>query len=70
MAVYKLPYHAAPFVGRISEIEEITSRLNEADCRLLTLVGAGGIGKTRLAVRAAADCGEQFDDGGYVWLIQ
>src|SRR5215813_2607255 len=65
MAVYNLPYAAAPFVNRVSETAEITHRLNDANCRLLTLVGPGGIGKTRLAIRVATNCAEQFDDGVY-----
>jgi len=63
MIVRNLPHAGAPFVGRVSEIAEIIHRLNNADCRLLTLVGPGGIGKTRLAIRVAADCADQFDDG-------
>src|SRR4051812_38565618 len=70
MVVHNLPYAAAPFVNRVSEIHEITHRLNSADCRLLTLVGPGGIGKTRLAMRVAADCAEQFDDGIYFVPLQ
>ena len=43
-----------PFVGRDSELERIIGCLrDEADCRLLTLVGPGGMGKTRLAIEAA-----------------
>lgn len=70
MAVYNLPYTTAPFVGRTSELDEITSRLNIPGCRLLTLVGPGGIGKTRLAMQAATNCAEQFDDGVYFIPLQ
>jgi predicted ATPase len=70
MVVHNLPHAAAPFVNRVSEIAEITHRLNETDCRLLTLVGPGGIGKTRLAMRVAANCVEQFDDGVYFVPLQ
>ncbi|MEO8392908.1 MAG: tetratricopeptide repeat protein [Chloroflexota bacterium] len=70
MVVHNLPHAAAPFVNRVSEIAEITHRLNDADCRLLTLVGPGGIGKTRLAIRAAENCGDQFDDGVYFVPLQ
>ena len=70
MIVHNLPYAAAPFVNRVSEIGEVTHRLHHADCRLLTLVGPGGIGKTRLAMRVAATCAEQFDDGVYFVPLQ
>src|SRR5690349_16504166 len=70
MLVHNMPYTAAPFVNRVSEIEELTHRLNHADCRLLTLVGPGGIGKTRLAIRVATNCAEQFDDGVYFVPLQ
>jgi non-specific serine/threonine protein kinase len=70
MAVHNLPYAAAPFVNRVSEVAEITHLLNSADCRLLTLVGPGGIGKTRLVTRVATNCAEQFDDGVYFVPLQ
>jgi predicted ATPase/DNA-binding SARP family transcriptional activator/Tfp pilus assembly protein PilF len=41
------------FVGRQGELADLLRRLTDPDCRLLTLVGPGGIGKTRLALRAA-----------------
>jgi predicted ATPase/DNA-binding CsgD family transcriptional regulator/transcriptional regulator with XRE-family HTH domain len=70
LVVYNLPHAATPFVNRAREIAEITQRLNDANCRLLTLVGPGGIGKTRLAMRVAANCRDQFDDGVYFTSLQ
>ncbi len=54
-----------PFVGREEERAEIARRLNDSTCRLLTLTGAGGIGKSRLALQVGADLLEQFRDGVY-----
>lgn len=51
------------FVGRQDEIELLAARLAEPACRLLTLVGPGGIGKTRLAGEVAARCAHAFADG-------
>lgn len=50
MAPPKLPQPTTPFVGRQHELAEIARLLDDPDCRLLTLVGPGGIGKTRLAL--------------------
>lgn len=47
-----------PFIGRQKELAEITGRLGDPSCRLLTLVGPGGIGKTRLALEAAGRHGK------------
>ncbi|MDQ3751094.1 MAG: tetratricopeptide repeat protein [Acidobacteriota bacterium] len=54
-----------PFLGRERELAEISARLKNPDCRLLTLVGAGGIGKTRLAMQTAKQHAEFFRDGVY-----
>ena len=48
-----LPQYATPFIGRKSEITTIHQRLSKPNGRLLTLLGTGGSGKTRLAVEAA-----------------
>ena len=49
-----LPIWLTPFVGRQTLLSQIQERLRDPACRLLTLVGPGGSGKTRLAVEAAA----------------
>ncbi|MCO5185936.1 MAG: AAA family ATPase [Anaerolineae bacterium] len=48
-----LPQPVTPFVGRIAEINHIIRNLSQPDCRILTLTGAGGTGKTRLALAVA-----------------
>jgi len=52
-AGHNLPAQATPFVGREQELEEVRARLKDPACRLLTLLGPGGAGKTRLALQAA-----------------
>ncbi len=49
-----LPAPRTSFVGRAAELDEIDRLLEDPDCHLLTLVGSGGAGKTRLALEAAA----------------
>jgi predicted ATPase/DNA-binding CsgD family transcriptional regulator len=57
----KLPAEPTPFVGRLEELEEIKTQL--MGTHLLTLTGPGGIGKTRLALRAAAEMADEFEQG-------
>jgi DNA-binding SARP family transcriptional activator/predicted ATPase len=52
---HNLPAQTTPFVGRQQELAEIRSRLQDPACRLLTLLGPGGIGKTRLALQLAEE---------------
>ncbi|RMF29683.1 MAG: hypothetical protein D6759_13410 [Chloroflexi bacterium] len=58
-----LPPQPTPFVGREQELTEIQRLLADPACRLLTLVGPGGIGKTRLALQAAAQNHDRFLHG-------
>jgi predicted ATPase/class 3 adenylate cyclase len=59
----ELPEQPSVFVGRDAELREIGERLEDESVRLLTLTGPGGIGKTRLALRVAADAIDRFKDG-------
>src|SRR5215472_3535860 len=61
-----LPAEATSFIGRRRELAEVRKRL--AAARLVSLVGPGGVGKTRLAIRAATDLGRGFGDGA--WLAE
>jgi predicted ATPase/class 3 adenylate cyclase len=60
-----LPVQASEFLGREVELRTIRGLLDDPAVRLLTLSGPGGIGKTRLALQAAADQIDRFEDGSY-----
>lgn len=59
-----LPHPYTSFIGRARELEEVLERLSGT--RLVTLLGTGGVGKTRLAIRAAERLAPEFPDG--VWF--
>lgn len=58
-----LPSHSTPFVGRERELRELSDMLTDPVCRLLTIFGPGGIGKTRLTIETAAQNQPLFPDG-------
>src|SRR5260221_8105078 len=60
-----LPKFATPFIGRVDEIRELAGLLRDPYCRLLTLSGPGGIGKTRIAIQVAAEKESDFPEGIY-----
>ncbi len=68
LAVYKhnLPIQPSSFIGRSEELAEIKRLIKETS--LLTLLGPGGTGKTRLMLQAAEEAIEEYPDG--VWLVE
>jgi predicted ATPase/class 3 adenylate cyclase len=62
---HNLPPQNTPFVGRSADLAALAEQLARPSCRLLTLIGPGGIGKTRLALQVAAAQIENFRDGVY-----
>ena len=66
MATGNLRERLSSFVGRTAELEELSEAVRSS--RLVTLIGPGGVGKTRLAVEAAAILSEEHRDGA--WLVE
>ena len=64
---HNLPAQPTPLIGREIETTQARNVLRRADVRMLTLVGTGGIGKTRLALQIASDLLPDFRDGA--WLV-
>ncbi len=60
---FTLPFQSTSFVGRVAELSAIAKLLTDPACRLLTLFGPGGIGKTRLALESARLHADTFRDG-------
>jgi predicted ATPase/class 3 adenylate cyclase len=61
-----VPIQVTSFVGRDDQLRELRALVLEH--RLVTLVGVGGVGKTRLSLELAADASDQFTDG--VWVVE
>lgn len=64
---HNLPQIGSSFVGRESELAQIAARLTDPAVRLVTIVGPGGMGKSRLAMQAGRALVEDFADG--VWFV-
>jgi predicted ATPase/transcriptional regulator with XRE-family HTH domain len=62
-----LPRELTPFIGREPELSALAQLLHDPQCSLLTIIGPGGIGKTRLAIEAAHLSQQLFPDG--VWFV-
>jgi predicted ATPase/DNA-binding SARP family transcriptional activator len=62
-APHNLPAQPLPFVGREVELADLGRLLCDPDVRLVTVLGPGGMGKTRIALEAAADQLQAFEDG-------
>lgn len=66
--LYHFPPQFTPLIGRRVEIESLTHQLQQSDCRLVTVLGAGGMGKTRLTIRVAEQLAQTspfFSEGIY-----
>ena len=61
--VHKLPITTGPFIGRDTEIAELSDLLNNPDVRLLSIVAAGGMGKSRLSLELAHQVTHHFANG-------
>lgn len=62
---HNLPPPSKPFVGREGALKQLVAWLQTPDYRLVTVTGLGGVGKTRLALRAAAEQVDAFPHGVY-----
>ena len=66
----RLPTRLTSFVGRVQELNEVNRQVKDPLCRLLTLIGPGGIGKTRLAIEVASQLADSFAYGvHYIDLV-
>jgi DNA-binding SARP family transcriptional activator/predicted ATPase len=63
---HSLPPESTPFIGRDHELATLTAWFDDPDCRVVAITGPGGIGKTRLALRAAASAAGA--EPGMGWL--
>lgn len=61
--IHNLPVPLTPFVGREPELDDLAGLIADPECRCITLVGPGGIGKTRLALQAAEVHASEFAQG-------
>ena len=62
-----IPVQVTSFVGRDKELEQLRGHLSNPQLRLITMIGQGGIGKTRLAIEAARHNIQKFPEG--VWFV-
>ena len=64
-----LPLPLTPLLGRERELATLVSLLRDSDSRLVTVTGAGGSGKTRLALEVGAHLSGMFSEGTFKWQL-
>jgi len=70
-STHRLPVRLTPFVGRQADLERILDLIQLPSVRLVTILGAGGVGKTRLAIETAGVLHHRFHDGAvFISLAQ
>ena len=62
---HNLPAQLTPLIGREQEVRAVCALLQQAEVHLVTLIGTGGVGKTRLGLQIATDLLDAFADGVY-----
>ncbi len=62
-SLHNFPMTVTPFVGRDVDLSEIAAYFKQPEIRLLTLIGSGGMGKTRLAIQVALEQAKHFEAG-------
>jgi predicted ATPase/transcriptional regulator with XRE-family HTH domain len=67
LSLVSFPAPLTGLIGREAELAALSAGLQDPDVRLLTVTGPGGVGKTRLALAAAAELLDDFPDG--VWFV-
>src|SRR5829696_6266913 len=65
-----VPVPLAPLIGREAESAFVRSALDRPNVRFLTLIGPGGIGKTRLALELTAELAPEYGDGAHVVYLE
>ncbi|HSM71100.1 MAG TPA: AAA family ATPase, partial [Anaerolineales bacterium] len=60
---HNLPTQPTPFIGRVRQVAALKEMISKPDVRLVTLIGPGGTGKTRLSLQVAQEMLDQFPDG-------
>ncbi len=61
--LYRVPEQFTPLIGRARALQQLTAQLNAPDCHILSLIGPGGVGKTRLAIALAETLRGDFEHG-------
>jgi len=70
MTRHTFPAQLPPIIGREVELADLAERLTDPACRLLTIIGPGGVGKTRLAIEASTRARVHFPDGVFFIELQ